>query len=162
MQPAENDHLTFDEDNEDPDMPTHAEIEEMSRHLFGNAGLGIPPSSPSWQLLHSPSAQSTSKDLPPSNIPGDTASTSQAHPPPPEDSKSKLEPENDHDNEDDDEDFELGAFDLTKVLGALQGMKEQIASMDDENERKRAAAKVALGLVYGLQKEDERDNTTSK
>jgi len=42
-------------------------------------------------------------------------------------------------------------FDLEKVLGALQGYKTKIASMSDEEERRKAAAKVALGLVYGLE-----------
>ena len=56
-----------------------------------------------------------------------------------------------------DDDFELGAFDLSRVLSALQGMKEEIAGMSDEDERRKAAARVALGLVYGLRKEDERE-----
>ncbi|OBZ68716.1 hypothetical protein A0H81_11132 [Grifola frondosa] len=52
---------------------------------------------------------------------------------------------------DDDDDFELSAFDLSRVLTALQGMKEEISGMEDVSERRRAAARVALGLVYGLQ-----------
>ncbi|EED81027.1 predicted protein [Postia placenta Mad-698-R] len=52
---------------------------------------------------------------------------------------------------DDDDDFEMSAFDLSRVLSALQGMKEEIGGMSDEGERRRAAARVALGLVYGLQ-----------
>ena len=36
-------------------------------------------------------------------------------------------------------------------------MKEEIAGMEDEEERRRAAARVALGLVYGLRKEEERE-----
>jgi len=42
-------------------------------------------------------------------------------------------------------------FDLSRVLSALQGMKEEIAAIPDERERRKAAAKVALGLVYGLE-----------
>ncbi|KLO14737.1 hypothetical protein SCHPADRAFT_996368 [Schizopora paradoxa] len=49
-----------------------------------------------------------------------------------------------------DENSAPSAFDLSRVLSALQGMKEEIASIPDERERRRAAAKVALGLVYGL------------
>lgn len=49
--------------------------------------------------------------------------------------------------------YEMAPFDLTKVLGALQEMKAEIANMEDEGERRRAAAKVALGLVYGLEAE---------
>ncbi|KAL1742262.1 hypothetical protein HDZ31DRAFT_43612 [Schizophyllum fasciatum] len=44
-------------------------------------------------------------------------------------------------------------FDLSRVLDALQGMKAEIAGMADEGERRRAAARVALGLVYGLEAE---------
>ena len=43
------------------------------------------------------------------------------------------------------------AFDLTRILGALEEMKEEIAQISDEQERRRAAAKVTLGLVYGLE-----------
>jgi hypothetical protein len=50
-----------------------------------------------------------------------------------------------------DEDYEMGSFDLTKVLGALKGMKEEISMIENEDERRKAAAKVALGLVYGLE-----------
>ena len=42
-------------------------------------------------------------------------------------------------------------FDLSRVLGALEAMKEEIAGIADEDEKRRAAAKVALGLVYGLE-----------
>jgi hypothetical protein len=43
-----------------------------------------------------------------------------------------------------------GGFDLSQVLGALQSMKEDIGSITDEAERRKAAARVALGLVSGL------------
>ncbi|KAL0961451.1 hypothetical protein HGRIS_006396 [Hohenbuehelia grisea] len=46
--------------------------------------------------------------------------------------------------------YDIGQFDLSRVLQALRGMKAEIASMEDEGERRRAAAKVALGLVYGF------------
>lgn len=45
---------------------------------------------------------------------------------------------------------DLERFDLQNMLSALQGLKEEIAGMPDSQERKRAAARVALGLVYGL------------
>ncbi|KAG1872458.1 hypothetical protein DFJ58DRAFT_439449 [Suillus subalutaceus] len=45
---------------------------------------------------------------------------------------------------------DLERFDLQRMLSALQGLKEEIAGMPDSQERKRAAARVALGLVYGL------------
>ena len=49
-----------------------------------------------------------------------------------------------------DEDDRRG-FDLEQVFGVLQGYKHEIASMADEEEKRKAAAKVALGLVYGLE-----------
>ncbi|KAG6868973.1 hypothetical protein C0993_006495 [Termitomyces sp. T159_Od127] len=39
---------------------------------------------------------------------------------------------------------------LATFFGALQAMKAEIANMEDESERRRAAARVALGVVYGL------------
>ncbi|KZO96493.1 hypothetical protein CALVIDRAFT_119441 [Calocera viscosa TUFC12733] len=41
-------------------------------------------------------------------------------------------------------------FDLSSALGALQSMRDEIRGMTDERERRRAAARVALGLVHGL------------
>jgi len=51
----------------------------------------------------------------------------------------------------DEDTYDMAPFDLAQVLSALQRMKAEIASMEDEGERRRAAAKVALGLVYGLE-----------
>jgi hypothetical protein len=53
----------------------------------------------------------------------------------------------------DEDSSDFAPFDLSRVLGALEGIKAEIATMDDEGERRRAAAKAALGLVYGLQQE---------
>ncbi|PPR05413.1 hypothetical protein CVT24_008027 [Panaeolus cyanescens] len=47
------------------------------------------------------------------------------------------------------------AFDLEGVLGALQRFKTEIGSMSDEEEKKKMAARVALGLVYGLEGQGE-------
>jgi hypothetical protein len=44
----------------------------------------------------------------------------------------------------------VAPFDLSQVMGALQQFKSEISGMENEEERRRAAAKVALGLVYGL------------
>ncbi|KAJ7025327.1 hypothetical protein C8F04DRAFT_1128524 [Mycena alexandri] len=49
------------------------------------------------------------------------------------------------------EEYDMAPFDLSRVMSALEGMKAEIASMEDEGERRKAAAKVALGLVYGLE-----------
>ncbi|TFK74839.1 hypothetical protein BDN72DRAFT_634880 [Pluteus cervinus] len=53
--------------------------------------------------------------------------------------------------------YDMAPFDLTRVLGALQGMKAEIAGMQNENERRKAAARVALGLVYGLEADGSVD-----
>jgi len=55
------------------------------------------------------------------------------------------------DAKDDSEEYDMASFDLSRVMSALEGMKAEIASMSDEGERRKAAAKVALGLVYGLE-----------
>ncbi|KAG7088342.1 hypothetical protein E1B28_012346 [Marasmius oreades] len=49
------------------------------------------------------------------------------------------------------DDYEMTPFDLSRMFSALQDMKNEIAGIDDEEERRRAAARVALGLVYGLE-----------
>lgn len=51
----------------------------------------------------------------------------------------------------DDSDGEVGPFDLSQVMNVLQEMKSEISGMDSEEERRKAAARVALGLVYGLE-----------
>jgi hypothetical protein len=48
------------------------------------------------------------------------------------------------------EDSDIPPFDLTRVLHSLQAVRGEIAGMDDEEERRRMAAKVALGFVYGM------------
>ena len=48
------------------------------------------------------------------------------------------------------EDDSQTPFDLSRVLAGLDAMKEEIAGISDEDEKRKAAAKVALALVYGL------------
>ncbi|KAF7985561.1 hypothetical protein HWV62_3825 [Athelia sp. TMB] len=62
-------------------------------------------------------------------------------------------------SEDEDEDYEMGNFDLSRVLNALQSMKEEISGMDDEQARRKAAARAALGLVYGLERQDSESGS---
>lgn len=109
------------EEDEDPDLPSQAEIAETSRQIFG-----IPGPLPDH----------------------DNSSASAAH----------FDAEHSFDHPDaDEDDFEMSAFDLSRVLNALQGMKQEIAGMEDGPEKRRAAAKVALGLVYGLQVEKDEE-----
>ncbi len=51
--------------------------------------------------------------------------------------------------------YDMSPFDLSRVLGTLQQMKEEISEIENEDERRRAAARVALGLVYGLETEGD-------
>jgi hypothetical protein len=37
------------------------------------------------------------------------------------------------------------------VFGVLQEYKTEMAGMEDEEEKRKTAARVALGLVYGLE-----------
>jgi len=60
----------------------------------------------------------------------------------------------DDDNGADESDADFSPFDLPRVFSALQGMKAEIAAMTDPEEKRRAAARVALGLVYGLEGEE--------
>ena len=48
-------------------------------------------------------------------------------------------------------DEDLTAFDLTRILSVLDGMKEEINGIESDAERREAAARVALGLVHGLE-----------
>ncbi|KAJ7505230.1 hypothetical protein B0H11DRAFT_410676 [Mycena galericulata] len=50
-----------------------------------------------------------------------------------------------------DSEYDMAPFDLSRVMSALERMKAEIAGMPDESERRKAAARVALGLVYGLE-----------
>jgi len=126
--------------DDDHELPSQAEIEETSKKIFGSQ-LAVP--SASTTRAKTPSPRSAFVNL---------------HPPRSQSSLMLDSPSSSFARESDDEDdLELGAFDLSRVLGALQGMKEEIAGMTDEDERRKAAARVALGLVYGLQKENERE-----
>jgi hypothetical protein len=49
--------------------------------------------------------------------------------------------------------YDLASLDLSQVVNTLNGMKAEIAGMPDEKERRKAAARVALGLVYALERE---------
>jgi hypothetical protein len=50
-----------------------------------------------------------------------------------------------------------GNFDLSAVLSTLDGIKAEIAGIEDEDTRRRAAAQAALGLVYGLDNKGEKE-----
>ncbi|KAG8935094.1 hypothetical protein FRC02_008666 [Tulasnella sp. 418] len=55
------------------------------------------------------------------------------------------------------EDEEPFRFDLTEVLGALQSMKEEVGEIKDPAERRKAAARIALGFMEGLGVDDMKE-----
>jgi hypothetical protein len=115
------DHRAGDEDIDDVDLPSEAEIQATSTRIFGSA------------LLSPTSAKRTSPARPAQTVPHKPSSAS-SHP-------------------GDDDDYEVENFDLSRVLGALQNIKQEISGMEDEDERRRAAARAALGVVYGLERQ---------
>ena len=58
-----------------------------------------------------------------------------------------------HEDEDEDEGNTLGDgdIDLSRIMGALQGLKEEISGIENEEVKRRMAARVAMGLLYGLE-----------
>ncbi|KAG6332852.1 hypothetical protein ID866_6237 [Astraeus odoratus] len=119
-----------DSEDEDEEMPTEAEILETSRRIFSAKPL---TASPIVGQLPFGGAQPDQADLQPHE----------------DDLRGLMTRSSDDDGGADAKD-ELGRFDLQGVLSALQGYKEEIASMSDDKARRKAAARVALGLVYGL------------
>jgi hypothetical protein len=120
-----------EEEEEDPDLPSEAEIQATSARIFGPTLS--PTSYPANRTR--PPTQSQSQ-------PTATSSTSFTHP-------NELPEE--------ETGYEVGNFDLSRVLNALQNMKEEISGMENEDERRKAAAKAALGLVYGLERQKDDD-----
>ena len=117
-------------EGDDTDLPSQDEIQATTRRLFGSTPSHLPTSTSEAKQRHL-SATGIS-DLGASPAP----------------STSTLG---------DDDDFEFSQFDLSRVFSALQVMKEEISDITDDAERRRAAARVALGLVYGLQRDEDTD-----
>lgn len=110
-----------DEDSGSDGIPTDEEIRAASSRLFGPDF--VPPASPPYQ----------SKDS------GEKPSLDEVF--------GKLDGEFDFGNPD----YDMASFDLSHVMSALEVMKSEISHMEDEGERRKAAASVALSLVYGLE-----------
>jgi len=118
-------------DDDEDELPTEEEIRATSVRIFGvPPPLSIIESAPAKVVdEHTPTPGKTDfDDLPP------TLSSALSGP----------QDEDEHD---------LAPFDLSRVLSALEDMKAEIAGMEDEGERRKAAARVALGLVHGLEAE---------
>ena len=119
-------------EDEDADLPSQDEVQATTRRIFGSTSPNLPtPTSGLKQQQQFLSA---------TEISGLGAS--------PAPSTSTLG---------DEDDFGFSRFDLSRVLGSLQVMKEEISEMTNDGERRRAAARVALGLVYGLQRDEDMD-----
>ena len=117
------------DDDDDGSLPTQEEIRATSSRIFGMS-------------LTAGNIHSNLSSISSSNLLTDTFSFDQFD--------SELA--TDEDDEDKDS-YEMVPFDLSKVLGTLEAMKAEIGRMEDEGERRKAAARVALGLVYGLESE---------
>jgi hypothetical protein len=125
-------HSEFDIlEDEDADLPSQDEIQATTHQIFGSTSSNLPiPTSGSKQQQF----------LSATDAPGLGVS--------PAPSTSTLG---------DEDDFGLSRFDLSRVFSSLQVMKEEISEMTDDRERRRTAARVALGLVYGLQRDEDTD-----
>lgn len=126
-------------DDEEDELPTEAEVAATSRRIFGT---GTPPPPNPFASQNQPKPQSSTAGSPTKRTTFSTTIIPTWAPPSSDPSPRAGEGE---------------GFDLNRVFGALQGMKEEIGMMDDEDERRRAAARVALGLVYGLEQEAGKD-----
>ncbi|KAL4073094.1 hypothetical protein V8B97DRAFT_179148 [Scleroderma yunnanense] len=109
-------------EDEDEEQPTTAEIAETSRRIFGSVPLTASPT-----------------------VDRSTVSLLRATLPSEDDHFEALMKECDEGAHPD-----LGRFDLQEMLSALQELKEEIAGMSDDKARRKAAARVALGFAYGL------------
>ncbi|KAF8073743.1 hypothetical protein FPV67DRAFT_1446621 [Lyophyllum atratum] len=126
------------------DLPTREEILVTSSRIFGPAKFPLPPDIESRTVTAQPLPKLMPDEPPSSTPPAKVVSDSELE---------MFATENPRG--DGGESYDMEAFDLSKVLSALQEMKAEIASMEDEGERRKAAAKVALGLVYGLEADTE-------
>ncbi|TFK86022.1 hypothetical protein K466DRAFT_524902 [Polyporus arcularius HHB13444] len=130
-------------DEDDPELPSRAEILETSRRIFGAAAFSPVPDSPHSNTAGSSGAATAAEEP-------HTATVSSSRIPPQPSASTDPSLDLSQDSEEGDADESFAAFDLSRVFSALQNMKEEIAGMENEDERRRAAARVALGLVYGL------------
>ncbi|KAF9644143.1 hypothetical protein BDM02DRAFT_3150788 [Thelephora ganbajun] len=120
-------------EGDDTDLPSQDEIQAITRRIFGSSSS------------HLPTSTSTSESKQQQQLSATNISDLGASPAP---TISTLG---------DDSDIEFSQFDLSRVFSALQAMKEEISEITDDGERRRAAARVALGLVYGLQRDEDTD-----
>lgn len=128
--------------NDDPELPSDAEIQATSARIFGSTlSTSASPQPSLSRNLTAHLRKPTSPDSVSTPMPTSTSFSN-----------------SDDLASDEEEDYEVGNFDLSRVLNTLQNMKEEIAGMENEDERRRAAARAALGLVYGLERQGNDDD----
>jgi hypothetical protein len=59
-------------------------------------------------------------------------------------------------------DVDLEDFDLAAVFGRLQILKQQAEAIEDTEERRRFAERVALGFLAGISDDDDDDGGISR
>jgi hypothetical protein len=152
--PSETFKWDSDLDDDDDLLPPLSEIQAASARIFFNSSSYDPsnftrlPDSPSD--LIPPQLQSTHEDGPSTPQQEQNQDQVRAHGQGRNLEEATINPDSDSSSP---MTFETPAssFDLSRVLSALEGMKDEVAQIEDEGERRRAAARVALGLVYGLE-----------
>ena len=135
--------------DDDTHLPSKAEIQASSNRIFGST-LSLSTPKRRAVLSHGSSntaaERTTAEDGESFETPHAFSTTfnpdRDAHP-------SLLEMEDDN--------YEVGNFDLSRVFNTLQNMKEEITGMEEE-ERRKAAARATLGLVYGLERQRDDDD----
>ncbi|KAG6890597.1 hypothetical protein C0995_006573 [Termitomyces sp. Mi166 len=130
------------DDDIDDELPSKEEIMATSSRIFGTSKFPLPPA-----------VETRTNRVKTSITPEGKSSVTAAAKALSDDDLDTFATENF--GADGDGSYDMEPFDLSKVLGALQEMKAEIANIEDEGERRRAAARVALGLVYGLEADAE-------
>lgn len=116
-------------DDDDAEMPTQGEILATAARIFGGAQASGNTFRTAGEVNRAAQAQAA---VAPSAHGGGDA-----------DADADADPE-------DDTLGPAGPIDIEHVLRSLQGLRTEIAGVEDEEERRRMAARVALGFVYGM------------
>ncbi|KAF9485803.1 hypothetical protein BDN70DRAFT_988445 [Pholiota conissans] len=151
----------YDEDDDDDGMPTQQEILATAARIFGGVPVGSVPTTsggfkkaselPKDLPTTSKSAFSGSTTQDAANISSSSSTRTQTDttPTPKQSDGHAIDMEQEQDA-DDSEIGPAGPIDIERVFRSLQGLREEIAGVDNEEERRRMAARVALGFVYGM------------
>ncbi|KJA17450.1 hypothetical protein HYPSUDRAFT_46397 [Hypholoma sublateritium FD-334 SS-4] len=116
-------------DDDDAEMPTQGEILATAARIFGGAPAGGSAFRTASEVNRAARAQAAV--APGAHGGGDAGAGANA-----DAADDGLGP--------------AGPIDIEHVLRSLQGLRTEIAGVEDEEERRRMAARVALGFVYGM------------